>query len=151
MDQIIQGNKQEQSTFSDVYRHYEMSTSDLTKRTVFFDKTDVLFRSHIQKNNWPYRALVFDPRIFTTIYEKTARTFANKPRGRMQPRESGDALGAKINNELLNFQWDDNERVDGMPMLAKWALMDLNARKYGASFGLVKWHWQRQVERDEAG
>lgn len=141
----IQGNKQEQAAFSDVYRHYEMSNSDLTKRIVDFDKRDILFRSYIQKSNWPYRAMVFDPRVFTTIYEKTARLLANKPRGRMEPRESGDALGAKINNELLNFQWDDNERVDSTPMLAKWALMDLNARKYGASFGLVKWHYERHI------
>lgn len=145
MEPSIQGNKQERQAFTEVYRHYEMSTSDLTKRTVQFDKTDVLFRSHIQKNNWPYRALVFDPRVFTTIYEKTARILANKPRGRMEPRESGDAIGAKINNEILNFQWDDNERVDGSPMLAKWALMDLSARKYGASFGLVKWHYESHV------
>lgn len=144
-NQPIQGNKQEREAFSDVYRHYEMSVSDLTKRIVDFDKRDILFRSYIQKSNWPYRALVFDPRVFTTIYEKTARILANKPRGRMEPRESGDALGAKINNELLNFQWDDNERVDSSPMLAKWALMDLNARKYGASFGLVKWHYERHV------
>lgn len=144
--QPIQGNKQEQQAFTEVYRHYEMADSDLKKRTVDFDKRDVLFRSYIQKSNWPYRALVFDPRVFTTIYEKTARILANKPRGRMEPRESGDALGAKINNEILNFQWDDNERVDSTPMLAKWALMDLNARKYGASFGLVKWHYECHVE-----
>ena len=142
---LVKGNKQEVQAFGECYRHYEMSTADLRTRTVQFDKVDVLFRSHINKANWPYRALVFDPRIFTTIYEKTARLLANKPRGRMEPRESGDAVGAKINNEILNFQWDDNERVDGSPMLAKWALMDLNARKYGASFALVKWHYECNV------
>lgn len=143
-DVAIKGTEEERKTFSDSYRHYTMSSEDLRIRTLDFDKKDILFRSHINKNDWPYRSLVFDPRVFTILYEKTARTFANKPRGRMQPRESGDALGAKINNELLNFQWDDNERVDGVPMLAKWAMMDLNARKYGAAFGLNKWHWQQQ-------
>lgn len=147
----IQGTKQEQEAFIEVYRHYRLSTEDLDVRRRDFDKKDVLFRSFISKNNWPYRAVVFDPRIFTILYEKTARILANKPRGRMQPRESGDALGAKINNELLNFQWDDNERVNESPMLAKWALMDLNARKYGASFALCKWHYQRQVTTDKDG
>lgn len=145
----IKGTPQERETFTDVFRHYTMAVEDLNQRRISFDKYDILFRSHIEKSKWPYRSLVFDPRIFTILYEKTARTFANKPRGRMQPRESGDALGAKINNELLNFQWDDNERVDGQSMLSKWALMDLNARKYGASFGLVKWKWQRQVQRTD--
>lgn len=142
----IRGTKQEQDTFTESYRHYKLSEEDLRARIRDFDKKDVLFRSHINKDKWPYRAVVFDPRIFTILYEKCARILANKPRGRMQPRESGDALGAKINNELLNFQWDDNERVDDQPMLAKWALMDLNARKYGASFALTKWHYQRQIK-----
>lgn len=143
----LKGTTQERETFTDCFRHYTMAVEDLNQRRVGFDKNDTLFRSHIEKSKWPYRSLIFDPRIFTILYEKTARTFANKPRGRMQPRESGDALGAKINNELLNFQWDDNERVDGQSMLAKWALMDLNTRKYGASFALVKWKWQRQVQQ----
>jgi len=55
------------------------------------------------------------------------------------------ALGAAINNELLSFQWDEAGRVDGMPMLAKYALMDMNARKYGASFAVAKWHFEERV------
>lgn len=142
------GNPQERELFHDVLGHYKIATTDLDQRITDFDKKDELFRSYIDEANWPYRAQVFDPRVFTALYEKTARLLANKPRGRMNPREGGDALGAKINNELLSFQWDDNERVDATPMLAKWALMDLNARKYGASFGLVPWHWERQVARE---
>lgn len=142
------GTKQERDTFKEVYNHFTLAREDLDQRIVDFDKKDTLFRSHINKEDWPYRSLVFDPRVFTALYEKTARLLANKPKGRMNPREGGDALGAKINNELLSFQWDDNERLDVIPMLAKWALMDLNARKYGASFGLCEWRWQRQVLKD---
>ncbi|HEX9504121.1 MAG TPA: hypothetical protein VF974_07470 [Patescibacteria group bacterium] len=144
---VVAGNDEERKSFYECYRHYIMSQQDLRKRMVDFDKRDVLFRSYIVKNSWPYRAQVFDPRVFTAIFEKTSRILANKPRGRMLPRESGDALGAKINNELLNFQWDDNERADSTPMLAKWAMMDMNARKYGASFGLCKWHYQRVYQK----
>ncbi len=146
-DTPIVGNRQEQETFLEVHQHYTMAKQDLEVRIVDFDKKDVLFRSHIDATNWPYRSLVFDPRTFTALYEKTSRLLSNKPRGRMVPREGGDSLGARINNELLSFQWDDNERAEGIPMLAKWARMDLNARKYGASFGLCTWHWQRQILR----
>ena len=144
----VVGSKEEKEVFKQVYNHYVFAREDLEQRIKDFDKKDILFRSYIDKNKWPYRSLVFDPRTFTALYEKTARLLANKPRGRMTPREGGDALGAKINNELLSFEWDDNERVDNIPMLAKWALMDLNTRKYGAAFGLAPWHWQRQVGRD---
>jgi hypothetical protein len=144
----VLGNSDEQRVFNDVIRHYTMAKQDLQQRFIQFDKADILFRSYIVETAWPYRATVFDPRTFTFLYEKAARTFANKPQGRLVPRESGDSLGAKINNSLLDFQWDDNERVDGMPMLAKWAMMDLNARKYGSSFGLCKWHYEKHVKGD---
>lgn len=150
-DVSILGTPEERQTFTEVYRHYSMSTQDVSRRRVDWDAKDVLFRNYIPENSWPYRSMVTDPRIFTAIYEKTARILANKPKGRLIPREGGDALKAKINGELLSFQWDDNIRADDQPMLAKWALMDQNARKYGASFALVNWKWQRQVERVTSG
>ena len=140
------GTEEERDLFTEVRAHYDMSIEDLDTRLRDFDKKDELFRSHIVESNWPYSSLVFDPRIFTAIFEKTARLLANKPKGRLVPREGGDALGARICNELLDFQWDDNERVDAMPLLAKWALMDMNARKYGASFALCKWHYERRIK-----
>jgi len=143
----IYGNEEERSLYHEVMLHYKTAKQDLESRIPDFNKKDELFRSHINEKNWPYRTLVFDPRTFTALYEKTARLFANKPRGRMNPREGGDALGAQINNEIVSFQWDDNERVDGSPMLAKWALMDLNARKYGASFAVCKWHWEKRMTK----
>ena len=145
-DIAVAGTDQERKSFSEVFNHYSLAEEDLRSRIVDFDKRDILFRSYIDKNKWPYKAIFFDPRVSTILFEKAARTFANKPRGRMTPREGGDVLGAKINTELLSFQWDDNERVDSLPMLVKWILMYLNAKKYGASFGLAKWHFQRQVD-----
>lgn len=137
-----QGTGSERELFSILYRHYAIANEDLIIRRRQFNKTDIAFRSYIDKANWPYRSLVVDNRSFTALIEKMSRLLANKPSGRMIPRESGDALGAQINNDLLSFQWDDNERVDNLSMLAKWGLMDLNTRKYGASFGLCKWHYE---------
>ena len=148
------GNTAERELFTEVNSHYDMAKEDLEARIPDFDKYDELFRSHINTTGWPYNSVVFDPRIFTMIYEKTARLLANKPRGRLVPREGGDSLGARINNELLSFQWDDNERVDGVPMIGKWATMDMNARKYGASFALCKWQYQTKLDKtgkDETG
>lgn len=144
------GNLAEKELFTEVNSHYVMAKEDLESRMVDWDKKDELFRSHIPESGWPYNSIVFDPRVFTAIFEKTSRLMANKPRGRLVPREGGDSLGAKINNELLSFQWDDNERVDNLPMIAKWATMDMNTRKYGASFALAKWHYQtRLVKTDQ--
>lgn len=143
---VIKGTPQEQESYWEVKRHYDLSREDLQARYPDFNKKDELFRSHINEQGWPYSAMVFDPRTFTAIYEKSARLLANKPKGRLIPREGGDVLGSKINNALLDFQWDDAERVDGEPMLSKWARMDMNARKYGASFALAKWHFEKRRE-----
>ena len=151
-DQPIRGTEEEKRIYWEAKRHYEMSRQDLETRYRDFDRKDELFRSFIpdidsKGQKWPYSAQVFDPRVFTAIFEKSARLLANKPRGRMEPRESGDVLGAKINSEILNFQWDESEKVDDTPMLAKWAMMDQNARKYGASFALAKWHYEKHGDK----
>src|SRR3990167_2772359 len=144
-EQMIRGTPEEREIYWQVKRHYDLSREDLETRYTDWNKKDELFRSHINEKGWPYSAMVFDPRVFTAIFEKSARLLANKPKGRLVPREGGDALGAKINNALLDYQWDDAERVDGEPMLAKWARMDMNARKYGASFALCKWHFEKRA------
>lgn len=144
-EQMIRGTPEERERYWEVKRHYDLSREDLEARYTDWNKKDELFRSHINEAGWPYSAMVFDPRTFTVIFEKSARLLANKPKGRLVPREGGDVLGSKINNALLDFQWDDAERVDGEPMLAKWARMDMNARKYGASFALCKWHFEKRV------
>lgn len=145
------GTKKEREKFTEVHTHYIMAKEDLESRYSDWDTKDELFRSYVEETGWPYNSVVFDPRIFTAIFEKTSRLFANKPRGRLVPREGGDALGAKINNELLKFQWDDASRTMEQPMIARWAQMDMNARKYGASFALVKWNYTRKKEKDEDG
>lgn len=145
------GTKSERETFKEVDHHRNKARQDLEQRLRRFDKADELFRAHINVDaQWPYNAEVFDPRVFTAIFEKTSRMFARKPRGRMVPREGGDALGAMINNELLSFQWDDVDRTMDLPMLARWAQLDMNARKYGAGFALVKWKWERHLKKDPA-
>lgn len=144
---MVVGNKGEKALFSDVHEHYLLAKADLDQRLKSFDKKDELFRSYIDTKQWPYNSVLFDPRVFTFIIEKNARLFAKKPRGRLVAREGTDTIKARINQELLDFQWDDNSRAEDWPMLAKWAMMDLNARKYGASFALCKWRYEREVKR----
>lgn len=139
------GTEEEMDLFIEVEQHYQMAKDDLDRRRPDFDRKDILFRSHIDERKWPYQSVIFDPRTYSVISEQTARQFVNKPRAHLEPRESGDTLGAAVCNELLSFQWDDNVRADGAPMLAKWAMMDLNARKYGASFALAPWRYQRKA------
>jgi len=139
---IVRGTKKERQTFYDVDQHYRMAKDDLEQRFADWDAKDELFRSHIRESGWPYSAEIFVPHTFTALFEKMARLNGGKPRGRLIPREGGDVIKAKINNELLNFQWDEAGRVDNEPMVAKYARMDLNTRLYGASFAIAKWRYE---------
>ena len=142
-----QGTKPEQELFKDVHNHYMISKQDLEIRMTRkngFNDADKMFASYIDPSNWPYKSMIFDPRPYTIITEKTARLIGSKPKGRLVPREGGDSLGSVVNNELLSFQWDDNSRL-GESMLAKWMMMDQNVRKYGSSFGICKWRYETKV------
>ena len=142
----------EEQIFHEVKNHADLGFDETDKRTtgtgrvgsISFDEADELFRSYIDENKWPYDALLFDPRIFTFIFEKTSRLIANKPKAKLIPREGADAVSAKINNSLLDYQWDVAN--NGGTMLSKWALMDINTRKYGAAFALNKWRYE--VDKD---
>lgn len=134
--------------FNEVKRHSDLGFQETERRatgrqrvgSISFDEADELFRSWIDETNWPYDALLFDPRIFTFIFEKTSRLISNKPKAVLTPREGSDVVAAKINNVLLDYQWD--EATQGGSMISKWAMMDMNARKYGAAFAQVKWKYE---------
>lgn len=134
--------------FDEVFRHSQIGFQETDRRatgrnrvgTISFNEADELFRSWLDEANWPYEALMFDPRSFTFLFEKTSRLIANKLRGHLVPREGSDVIAAKINNAILDYQWD--KATTGGTMLSKWALKDITTRKYGAAFSLHKWRYQ---------
>lgn len=150
---IVKGSEKEQELFTEVHSHYLMASEDLEQRIYRkngFNDADQMFASFIDEKGWPYHSTMFDPRPYTVILEKSARLIGSKPKGRLVPREGGDSLGAYINNELLDYQWEDNTRL-GQSMISKWIMMDQNVRKYGSSFALVDWHYERHTVKDEKG
>ncbi len=138
----------EEQAFAECKQHSEIGFKETDSRAtgkkrigaISFNEADELFRSWLDENNWPYDALLFDPRVFTVIFEKTSRLIANKPKGKLNPREGSDVMTARINNQLLDYQWD--QANIGGTMISKYALMDMNTRKYGASFGLCTWRYE---------
>lgn len=135
------------TTLSQVLDHYQKGTDDNdTRRTRENGWNDVIkaYFGH-KPDSWPYLAMVSDPVIRTTILEKTSRLFNGRLRGQLVPREGGDILKAKINNALLEYQWDAAN--NGGSMLEKWALMDIQTRLFGASFALI--YWRVDKNKDE--
>lgn len=141
-------SKKDSELIKELQEHYDFGFQITDERDagrnsigrISFREADELFRSYIPENDWPYDSLIFDPRIFTIIFEKTSRLISNKPKGVITPREGGDILKARLNEELLSYQWDMANN-DGS-MITKWAQMDMNTRKYGAAFALCLWRYE---------
>jgi len=117
-----------QSVFSEVNSHYVMWKEDndtrRTRKNGWNDITDAYWGK--LPADWPYISKVVDPRIRTSLIEKNARLLNSKLRGRLVPREGGDVLKARLNNGILDFQWDAAN--DGGTMLSKWGTMDMDTR-----------------------
>lgn len=131
----------------EVLEHYQDWTSDNdTRRSRKYGWDDVTdaYWGKLPKD-WPYNSQVIDPRIRTSLIEKNARLINNKLRGRLVPRESGDVIKARLNNAILDFQWDN--ATDGGSMLQKIAMSDIDSRLYASKFGLVKWRYECQKDK----
>lgn len=127
---------------NEVQTHYQEWTEDrdrrMTRENGWNDVLDAYFGR--LPDNWPYLSQVVDPRLRTTIIEKKARLTNSKLRGRLVPREGGDIISARINNALLDFQWDSATK--GGSMNYKWGIMDQDTRLFSSCFGLVNWRYE---------
>jgi hypothetical protein len=131
----------------EVQSHYQAWTDDITQRlTRKYGWNDVTDSYYGQlPDDWPFTSRTTDPRIRTALLEKNARLLNGKLKGRLVPRETGDIVGARINNALLDYQWD--RASDGGSMQVKLSISDMDARLYQSKFALVKW----KVEYDKDG
>lgn len=126
--------------------HYNKGVQDMdTRRTRKNGWNDVInsYMGKIDLAKWPYTSVITDPRIRTTILEKTARLLNAKLQGRLIPREGGDVIKARINNAILDYQWDAANESGSM--LEKIALADQIARIYGAAFTYVYWDTKKNA------
>lgn len=142
MDEI-----KKEALIKDLESHYLGWTEDNEQRMIrkngWNDITDAYWGK--LPSNWPYQSKVIDPRIQTSLKEKNARLLNTKLRGVLVPREGGDVLKAKIQNAILDYQWDNANH--GGSMLSKWSTMDMDSRLYASKFALVSW----KVIKDEDG
>lgn len=130
---------------SDLMLHYSRGRQDMDTRRTRKNGWNATIDAYMNKLpvNWPFLSTVTDPRIRTTILEKTSRLLNAKLQGRLIPRENGDVVKARINNALLDFQWD--YATEGGSMVEKIAFTDQIARIYGAAFVLVYWNTKKNT------
>lgn len=132
-------NKPDEKIYLEVDAHYQDWKDDneirMNRDNGWNDITDAYYGK--LPDDWPYNSCVVDPILSTTLIEKNARLLNSRLKGRLVPREGGDAVKARINNALLDFQWDNANY--GGSMLSKWSAMDMDTRLYNSKFALVPW------------
>ena len=134
---------EEDKTMDQLMRHYSQGTQDMESRMNRHNGWRDTLKVYLNQipNPWPFIAKVTEPLVRTTILEKNGRLLNSKLRGRLVPREHGDLIKARVNNALLDFQWDRANQ--GGSMLEKIAMSDLTARIFGAAFVLVYWYKEK--------
>lgn len=132
-------SEQQEDLLTEIGEHYTKGFGENDTRRVRKNGWNDVLKAYFGNlpTTWPYLSKVVDPVIRTTILEKTARLFNGKLKGNLSPREGGDVIKAKIHNSILDFQWDSAS--EGGAMIEKWALMDMQTRLFGSSFGLCYW------------
>lgn len=135
----------EEKYLSEVLNHYTAWTEDLdirlNRKNGWNDITDAYWGK--LPSDFPFINKVVDPRIKTTLIEKNARLINSKLKGKLNPREGGDMIKAKIQNAILDYQWDAAN--EGGSMIEKWAMTDMDTRLYGSKFAEVPY---RYIEKD---
>jgi hypothetical protein len=114
-------------------------THSLTWRQPFKEKWDrfyKMYRSHLDEKAYPWMSNLWIPYSFSTIETVAPRMVANRPQIDIMPREEGDIEYAKIQEKLIDFQWEKMEMDELLPDVVKQALI------YGTS--ILKVYWKRE-------
>ncbi len=137
--------KKEQTKYNRLYLHYSHGVQDTEVRRTRQNGWNDVIDSYMNKlpADWPFLSITTDPRVRTTILEKTARLLNAKLRGRLVPRENGDIIKARIQNALLDFQWNYVQK--GGSMIEKVADADQTTRIYGSAFTYCYWDNDRNT------
>ena len=119
-------------------------THSLTWRQPFKEKWDrfyKMYRSHLDEKAYPWMSNIWVPYAFSTIETVAPRMVANRPQIDIMPRTGEDIDYAKLQEQLIDFQWEKMEMDTLMPDVVKQSLV------YGTS--ILKVYWKREEREVE--
>lgn len=119
--------------------HYMRGRQDMDTRRTRKNGWNEVLTAYMGRlpSNWPFLSVVTDPRLRTALIEKNSRLINSKLQGRLVPRNGGSIQSARIQNALLDFQWDYANK--GGSMVEKVGMADQITRLMGAAWGLTYW------------
>lgn len=133
-------NKSEDEVASEINEQFLFAKKYLDSIHERMNMQEELYRSFIDKNDYPHGARVFDPRTFRVIETVTPRMVANEPSGSFYPTENGDMATTEILNALIKYDWRRANMFEKMVKFVKSMLI------FGTAFGRNYWDF-RERER----
>lgn len=129
-------NRSETEVIDEVKEQYKLSKLYLDPIHQKMNQQEELYRSYIDRNNYPHNAMVFDPRTFRVIETVTPRMVANEPTGTFYPQEMGDVKTSHILNAIFKYDWRKADMFPKLVMSAKSTLI------FGTMFGRNYWDYR---------
>jgi hypothetical protein len=128
-------------------QHYQWWTDDNAQRASRDNGWDDITDAYWGKlpDDWPFISRTVDPRIRTALLEKNARLTNRSLKGRVDPREGGDVVKAKIHNAIISYQWDTAN--EGGTMNQKIGVCDIDGRMYQSKFAYVYWKTEKDGKK----
>jgi hypothetical protein len=131
--------KDEQELGKEIDEQFQLAKRYLDPIHERMNSQEELYRTYLDKENYPHGAKVFDPRIFRVIETITPRMVASEPTGSFYPAESSDENTAEILNALIKYDWNQANMFEKLVRYVKSMLI------FGTSFGRTYWDFR---ERD---
>lgn len=129
-------NKSEADVSAEINEQFKLSKMFLDPIHDRMNAQEELYRSYIDKANYPHQARVFDPRIFRVVETITPRMVASEPMGSYYPAEGNDELGAEILNIMLKYNWRKAGMMQKLVSYVKSMLI------FGTAFGRTYWRYE---------
>lgn len=134
-------NLDEQELSSEVKGQYQLSKRYLDPIHERMNQQEALYRTYIDRANYPHQARVFDPRIFRVIETIAPRMVANEPSGSFYPAERGDVETAQVLNALIKYDWRRAEMFPKLVTFVKSLLI------FGTAFGMTFWDYRETKKK----
>jgi hypothetical protein len=138
--------KDEEELLNQLQQHHLWWTDDnqmrITRKSGWRDIIDAYWGK--LPDDWPFISKTVDPRIRTSLLEKNARLTNRTLKGKVIPREGGDIIKARVNNAIIDYQWDSAN--EGGSMQQKISSCDMDSRINGSKFAYIYW---RTLKKDD--
>lgn len=102
-----------------------------------------LYRNYLQDKAYPWRSNLFVPETFSAIETVLPRMTANKAKINLTPREISDEGNVEVNEQIIDWEWDEMEMQEVLKLWAKEMLM------YGTGILKLTWNTENDLPKPE--